>query len=90
LLFLVLLILMAQEVFRFEVHSVEERIDAPVSVTLDGINYNTDKGTPVLYELTPDGEIQVPCQLEPGILQSCGSFYQELHPKAPSGICIET
>ncbi len=58
--------LIAQDVFRFEVRSDEERIDAPVSVTLDGLNYNTDKGALVLYETTSEGEIQVPCQLEPG------------------------
>jgi hypothetical protein len=44
----------------------EERIDAPVSVALDGLNYNTDKGSLALYEVTANGEKPVACQLESG------------------------
>ena len=58
--------IMAQELARFKVQIGEERIDAPVSVSLDGINYNTDKGKLVLYEITPTGEKAIPSQIEPG------------------------
>jgi hypothetical protein len=59
-------ILSAQELAKFNVKTLEERIDAPVSVSLDGINYNTDKGTLSLYEITPNGEKQITSQIEPG------------------------
>lgn len=56
----------SQELASIKVQSGEERIDAPVSVSLDGINYNTDKGNLALYEITPSGEKPVPSQIEPG------------------------
>lgn len=59
-------VLFAQELAKFNVKTLEERIDAPVSVSLDGINYNTDKGTLALYEITPNGEKQIASQIEPG------------------------
>ena len=49
-------ILFAQELAKFNVTIEEDRIDAPVSVSLDGLNYNTDKGNLVLYEVTNQGE----------------------------------
>jgi len=58
--------LIAQELAKFKVQIVEERIDAPVSVSLDGMNYNTDKGNLALYEITSTGEKPVPSQIEPG------------------------
>jgi hypothetical protein len=58
--------LFAQELVKFKVHMKEERLDAPVSVVLDGLNYNTDKGNLVLYEITGNKETLVPSQLEPG------------------------
>ena len=58
--------LSSQEMIKFAVSNAEERIDAPVSISLDGINYNTDKGNLALYEITPSGEQAVPCQLETG------------------------
>ncbi|MCE4563427.1 PmoA family protein [Maribellus sp. CM-23] len=39
-------------------------MDAPVSVSLDGINYNTDQGKLVLYEKNRQGEIAIPSQIE--------------------------
>ncbi|RIH66464.1 hypothetical protein D1164_05355 [Mariniphaga sediminis] len=48
------------------VHIEEEQIDAPVSISLDGLNYNTDNSSLVLYEITAKGEKFVPSQLEPG------------------------
>ena len=51
---------------KFLVHVDSDRIDAPVAVPLDGINYNTDQGELVLYEVTAKGMRYVPCQLEPG------------------------
>ncbi|MCF6356407.1 MAG: hypothetical protein L3J54_01255, partial [Draconibacterium sp.] len=58
--------LFAQELAKFTVQIDDERIDAPVSVSLDGINYNTDKGDLVLYEITKGSEKVIPSQLEPG------------------------
>ena len=56
----------SQELAKFSVKTTDERIDAPVSVSLDGINYNTDKGTLALYEITSAGEKPIVCQVEPG------------------------
>ncbi len=58
--------LYAQELTRFTLLINEERIDAPVSVALDGINYNTDQGNLVLYEISGKNETMVPSQIEPG------------------------
>jgi hypothetical protein len=69
-LFIILLFLasgvFAQELAKFSVKIDEERIDAPVSLALDGLNYNTDKGTLALYEVLGNEENQVACQLESG------------------------
>lgn len=58
--------LFAQQLTKFEVRVDNERIDAPASVPLDGLNYNTDKGNLVLYEVTSGKELEVPSQLETG------------------------
>ena len=58
--------LIAQELAKFNIKIDEEELDAPVCVSLDGINYNTDKGNLVLYEVTSTGEKAVPSQLEQG------------------------
>lgn len=59
--------ILAQELAKFAIESGDfDRIDAPVSVSLDGINYNTDKGNLVLLEITGDGEKPIPCQIENG------------------------
>ncbi len=56
----------AQQLTKFKVQIGEDRIDAPVSVSLDELNYNTDKGNLVLYEVTAAGEKVIPSQLETG------------------------
>lgn len=56
----------AQELAKFTVKTSDARIDDPVSVSLDGMNYNTDKGNLVLYEITNAGEKEIPSQLEAG------------------------
>lgn len=57
----------SQEIGRFRISSGDiERINAPVCVPLQSINYNNDKGSIVLYEITNNGEKEIPCQLEPG------------------------
>lgn len=56
----------AQTLIEFNVQIEDERIDAPVSILLDEINYNTDKGNLVLYELTENGENPTPSQIESG------------------------
>ncbi len=57
-------VLFAQEVAKFSLQIDKERIDAPVLVSLDGINYNTDKGNLNLYERTENGDKIVASQLE--------------------------
>lgn len=59
-------VIFAREVLKFKVSSPDNRVDAPVSVSLDAVNYNTDKGSLVLYEIAGKDEIPVPCQLESG------------------------
>lgn len=67
LLFLVLSMqISAQELIRFSIQVENEGIEAPVSVPLDGINYNTDKGRLMLYEITKEGQKVIPAQLETG------------------------
>jgi hypothetical protein len=56
----------SQELAKFKVLIGDERIDAPVSVSLDGINYNTYKGNLALYEITSTGEKLVASQIESG------------------------
>lgn len=56
----------AQELAKFTLKIETDRIDAPVSVSLDNLNYNADKGNPALYEITASGEVPVQSQLEPG------------------------
>jgi len=56
----------AREIMKFSIKISENMIDAPVAVSLDGLNYNTDKGNLVLYEISEKGEIFVSCQLESG------------------------
>jgi len=66
---LVLLIstsLIAQDLARFSIHYEQELINPSVSIKLDALDYNTDKGRLALYELTDDGELFVPSQIEPG------------------------
>jgi hypothetical protein len=56
----------AQQLVKFSVKTSEDRIDTPVSLSLDELNYNTDKGNLVLYEITSTGEKAIPSQLETG------------------------
>ena len=56
----------AQELAKFKIEIEKDAIDAPVSVSLDDINYNTDKGNLVLYEISKQGQTPVNSQLESG------------------------
>lgn len=56
----------AQELAKFALKTDSQLLNAPVSISLDGINYNTDKGNLVLYEITPTGEKAVSSQIETG------------------------
>lgn len=56
----------AKELAKFSVKIEKERIDAPVSVSLNGINYNTDEGSLVLYEVTNSGQEVISSQIETG------------------------
>jgi len=55
------------EVAKFAVASGNAiRVGTPVSVSLDGVDYNTDKGALRLYELKGKTRNEVACQLEAG------------------------
>ena len=62
---LIIKLTISQELVKFKIQIEEERIDAPVSLPLNGIDYNTDEGNLVLYEITGEKEKMVPSQLEP-------------------------
>jgi hypothetical protein len=56
----------AGELTKFRIFVETEKFNSPVSVPLDGINYNTDAGELVLYDITDGGMKVVPSQLEAG------------------------
>jgi len=57
----------SQEIISFTVHSgPTSRIDCPVSIPLERINYNEDLGFLSLFEIIDGDEFPVPCQLESG------------------------
>ncbi|NQW36084.1 MAG: PmoA family protein [Flavobacteriales bacterium] len=57
----------SQEIAKFTISSGNvERINTTVCVPLQSVNYNTDNGNIVLYEITKNSEIEIPCQIEPG------------------------
>ena len=59
-------VLFGQEVAQFSIKNDKEIFYAPVSITLDGLNYNTDKANLVLYEILPQGKKFISSQLEAG------------------------
>ena len=59
-------LIFSQELATFKVLTEEDRINAPVSVPLNGLDYNTDDGSLVLYKISGESEKTVPSQLEPG------------------------
>jgi hypothetical protein len=57
----------AREILKFKVSAgIFDRQDCPVSLSLDQVNFNTDDGDLVLYELVKGTENRIPCQLENG------------------------
>lgn len=52
---------------KFSVNITERMSGSPVCLNLDWFNYNTDKGDIALFELTQEGELFTPSQLETGI-----------------------
>jgi len=57
----------SQELARFTLQTGNTgRMDAPVCIPLNGMNYNVDKGDLALFEITGDGEKEIACQLETG------------------------
>ncbi len=70
LLFVIILLntvsVIGQELAKFTLKIDNQLTDTPVSVSLDGINYNTDKGNLVLYEVFDSGEKAIPSQIEAG------------------------
>jgi hypothetical protein len=56
-----------QPLAKITVHAGEtDRIDCPVGISLDQINYNQDEGSLILTEITGGEEVPVPCQLDAG------------------------
>lgn len=56
----------SQELARFKVVFDNDLKSNIISVPVDGLNYNTDEGELVLYEITSKGERLIPGQLETG------------------------
>lgn len=56
----------SQELAKFSLRFDVERMNAPISISLDGLDYNTDEGDLALYEITAEGNRFVPSQLETG------------------------
>jgi hypothetical protein len=56
----------AQDLARFTVKPQKGAGIGPVWVSLDGINYNTDKSGIALFETGTTGQKEVPSQIEPG------------------------
>jgi hypothetical protein len=73
----------AQDLLKFNMEAKNE-ISSPVSVSLDGIAYNLDKSSLVLYELTNHQEQKIPCQLESGHLPDFGLFWMARREKMKS------
>jgi hypothetical protein len=59
-------VLFGQQVVKFSLQNDRETWDAPVSISLDGFNYNTDNSNLALYEILPQGEKLISSQLEAG------------------------
>jgi len=45
-------------------HDAEEKTEAPISIPLDGINYNQDEGQLCIFEIVDGEKVGIPCQLE--------------------------
>ena len=56
----------AQDIARFKVQIESDRINTPVSISLDEINYNTDKGQLAVYEVSGNDERPIASQIEAG------------------------
>lgn len=56
----------AQEVLKFQIRAIKGNTKMPISVSLDGINYNSDKLFPALYEISGSRENRITCQIETG------------------------
>jgi len=56
----------AQEVLKFQIPAIRGNTRMPISVPLDGINYNSDILSPALYEISGNKESRIPCQIETG------------------------
>jgi hypothetical protein len=57
----------SQEIARFTVSAGDaDRLDCPVGIILDQINYNEDGGALSVFEMAGESEIPVSCQLETG------------------------
>ncbi|MCC5930094.1 MAG: PmoA family protein [Cyclobacteriaceae bacterium] len=56
----------AKEIAKFAISFDNEVLDAPVSISLDGINYNNDTGQLMLFEVTSKGNQFVLSQIEFG------------------------
>ena len=56
-----------QEIARFTVFAGDaDRLNCPVGIPVEQINYNRDGGTLSVVEVVGEAEIEIPCQLETG------------------------
>ena len=56
-----------QEIARFTISAGDaDRLDCPVGISLDQVNYNEDGGPLSVFEIAGDSEIPILCQLETG------------------------
>lgn len=53
-------------ILKFTLELEEIDIEIPVSVPIDGVEINNNTTIPALSEITADGEIRIPCQVDPG------------------------
>ena len=69
--FLLLMILVSllsgQEITSFELYVPDSRIDAPVAVSLDDLQFNIGDGSFALYEMQNGKAVKIPSQLETGV-----------------------
>ena len=73
---------------KFSLEISEGRAGLPVCINIDWLNYNSDKGKITLFEITPEGELFTPSQLETGISGRLWFIPGECKSKAPERVFI--
>ncbi len=78
----------SQEPGKFSLEISDCKTGSPVCISIDWINYNSDKGEITLFEITPEGEKFTPSQLEPDITGRLWFIPGECKSKAPERFFI--